>query len=424
MRLAVELYGTVIGTLDGDARTFDFTPSPEGIGEFGTNSVVLSVAIPLAQQLVRGQAKRRRNWFSELLPEGDQYTYMLQQGGLRAGDTLGFLARYGRDVAGAVQLWNLDDPTEPKTPALRPVTDTQIRELLEDPMTSPLANAPGVGKSSLGGVQPKIVLTRTSDGWAQALGGWPTTHIVKPQLADANATVIFDEEYGSRIARRLGLAAFRTWIDEFDGLAALVIERYDRDGTKRIHQEDFNQALGASKNEKYQEIGGGVSLRRIAETLSKHGPEEDLHRLAQMTVLAVGIGNLDMHAKNLGLLHPIDDTVRLAPAYDMVPQIHRANDGRLALAVNGKYRHAEITRADMQAEVASWGLRRAGGVVDETLERVMAIVIEEAPVDGSFPGLQEQTMKTVRNLLDDQPAGRSDAAQDGFGDRSPNRPDR
>ncbi|HEY9392869.1 MAG TPA: HipA domain-containing protein, partial [Nocardioides sp.] len=41
--------------------------------------------------------------------------------------------------------------------------------------------------------------------------------------------------------------------------------------------------------------------------------------LAQMAVLAVAVGNLDMHAKNLGILHPLDNEPRLAPAYDVVP---------------------------------------------------------------------------------------------------------
>jgi serine/threonine-protein kinase HipA len=155
---------------------------------------------------------------------------------------------------------------------LRDVNAAEVRALLENPIASPLANAPGLGRSSLGGVQPKIVLTRTDRGWAQALGGYPTTHIFKPQLAGEMATVISDEEYGSRIARRLELAEFATSIEEFDGLKALVIERYDRRGLERIHQEDFSQALGASRNEKYQEIGGVVSLQRVAETLTKHTP--------------------------------------------------------------------------------------------------------------------------------------------------------
>lgn len=131
MRLAVELHGTVVGTLEGDARTFDFSPTEEGIGPFGVNSSALSVAIPLAPRLRRDHGPR--NWFAELLPEGDQYAHLLARSGIRLDDVPGFLARYGRDVAGALQVWDLDDPTEPKTPALRPVASSQVRSLLEDP---------------------------------------------------------------------------------------------------------------------------------------------------------------------------------------------------------------------------------------------------------------------------------------------------
>lgn len=405
MRLAVELYDTVVGTLQGDARTFDFTPTQAGIDRFGANSPVLSVAIPLASARRRDHASRRRNWFAELLPEGDQYEYTLARAGLRRGDTPAFLARYGRDVAGALQLWDLDDPTEPKVPAIRTLTSAETRALLEDPIGSPLANDPASGKSSLGGVQLKIVLVRTPDGWAQALGGFPTTHILKPRLDGPKATVIFDEEYGSRIARRLGLAEFATSIEKFDGLPAIVIERYDRHDGLRIHQEDFSQVLGASASQKYQEFGGVVSLQRIANVLTKHAPEPDLRRLARMVVLAVGIGNLDLHTKNLGLLHPRDGDVTLAPAYDVVPQAHLANDGRLALAVDKKYRHAEITRDDLEAEFAEWRLRRASNTVDETLEELRTVILDESPLDGAFPGLQDQVLGFTENLRHGRPAG-------------------
>lgn len=405
MRLAVELYNTLVGTIEGDARTFDFTPTAEGIEQFGPNSPVLSVAIPLAPRQRRDHAGRRRSWFGELLPEGDQYDYMLAQGGITQGDTPAFLARYGRDVAGALQIWDLDDPSEPAKQGVKKLTDKQVRALLEDPIGAPLANAPEAGKSSLGGIQPKVVLVATTSGWAQALGGYPTTHILKPRLSAAKATVIYDEEYGSRLARRMGLADVDTYIQEFDGLPALVIERFDRAGGKRVHQEDFSQALGATRNEKYQEVGGVVSLKRVADTLIKNAPGEDLVRFARMVVFAVGIGNLDMHTKNIGLIHPVDGDVTLAPAYDVVPQAHMPNDGKVALAVNKRYRHGEITRDDLHAEFMNWGLRNPARVINSTLEELQGIAKEEAELDGAALALQNQVLGFVDNLLCGRPVG-------------------
>lgn len=405
MRLAVELYGTLVGTIEVAARTFDFTPTLEGIERFGANSPVLSVAIPLTPRQRRDHAGRRRSWFGELLPEGDQYDYMLAQGGIPRGDTPAFLARFGRDVAGALQIWDLDDPSEPAKQGLKKLTDVQVRALLEDPIGAPLANAPGIGKSSLGGVQPKVVLVRKGEGWAQALGGYPTTHILKPRLGGDKATVIYDEEYGSRLARRMNLADFDTYVYDFAGLPALVIERFDRAGGERVHQEDFSQALGAIRNEKYQEVGGVVSLKRVADSLIKNAPGEDLIRFARMVVFAVAIGNLDMHTKNIGLIHPVDGDVALAPAYDVVPQVHLPNDGKLALAVNKRYRHSEITRDDLRAEFVDWGLRGSARVINNTLEELQAIAKEEVELDGAALALQDQILVFVDNLLSGSPVG-------------------
>ncbi len=406
MRLAVELYGEVIGTIEGDSRSFDFHPTDDGMNRFGVNSSILSVAIPLTPSPRRDQASRRRNWFAELLPEGDQYDHLLAQAGLRRGDTPGFLARYGRDVAGALQIWDLDDPTEPLPQEIRPLSRVAVRALLEDPMGEPLGNDRSLGKSSLGGVQPKIVLVRTEDGWAQSLGGYPTTHILKPRLPGGLSSVIYDEEYGSRLMRRIGLADFDSEVEDFDGLPALVIERFDREDGHRVHQEDLSQALGAERNQKYQELGGVVSLRRVADVLRRSARRDDLQRLAAMVTAAVALGNLDMHTKNIGLLHSADGRVSLAPAYDFVPQAHMPNDGRLALAVNGKYRLAEITAEDLLAEFASWQLRRPEPTVTDTLRGLATAVGSVQPLAGAYPGLQDQIGGIIDNLSGGRPVNR------------------
>ncbi len=94
MKLALDLYGVNIGHLEGeDARTFDFVATGEARAAFGVNSRVLSVLMPLTKAGPRQHAGRRRNWFAELLPEGDQLDYMLAQSKIRRGDVPSFLAR-------------------------------------------------------------------------------------------------------------------------------------------------------------------------------------------------------------------------------------------------------------------------------------------------------------------------------------------
>ena len=141
-----------------------------------------------------------------------------------------------------------------------------------------------------------------------------------------------------------------------------------------------------------------MSLGRVAETLVRHAPGQDLVDLARVVILAVGIGNLDMHAKNIGLLHPADGSVQLAPAYDVLPQAHMRNDGKLALAVNRKYRHADVTGDDLLAEFTSWGLRRAAATIADTLDQLAEAAKDEGPLDGAFPALQEQILGFIANL--------------------------
>lgn len=117
-----------------------------------------------------------------------------------------------------------------------------------------------------------------------------------------------------------------------------------------------------------------------------------------MTTLAVAIGNLDLHTKNLGLMHPDDGSVRLAPSYDMVPQAHDEGDGRLALAVNGEYRHSLLTAEDLLEESSSWGVRRAETIVGEDLEHIAKIVDKESPLPHAHPALHDDIRRFVANL--------------------------
>jgi serine/threonine-protein kinase HipA len=408
--LVVELYGTTVGSLTGSGQTFDFVADPAAVEEFGLDSLMLSVAVPLAAVPARSRRSRRQNFFRELLPEGRMLGRLAQQAGVQQHDVVGMLRAYGRDVAGALQIWDPEAPGEPRTPALEPLSEDGVAGALAEVSSFPLANKPGGGKTSLAGVQDKIVLTRTSEGWARALDGYPSTHILKPASRDF-PTIIYDEEYGSRLARALGLASFDTRIDEFAGIPALVVERYDReiaaDGAtpERIHQEDFNQVLGLQSDQKYQRFGGKASLARMARELRMLGSHADLRRLARLTVLAAATGNLDMHAKNLALLHRRDGTIELAPAYDVVPQVHLPNDGELALAVDGTYRHSALTRSHLITELGSWGLRDPEGLVDETLVIVLETVSGEDPHPRAHPGLVDDLNRFVTNLRDGRAAG-------------------
>ncbi|HEX3516674.1 MAG TPA: HipA domain-containing protein, partial [Trebonia sp.] len=334
-------------------------------------------------------------------------TRLAQQSGVAEQDVVGLLRAYGRDVAGALQIWDPDVPGEPKQPALEPLSSAGVAGMLEHVQDNPLGNRPVGGKTSLAGVQDKIVLARVGSGWNRVIDGWPSTHILKPESRDY-PTSIYDEEFGARFARAAGLTFFPTWIEEFEGVPALVIERYDRSPDApqgRIHQEDFNQVLGATGNQKYQKYGGKVSLERVARVISALGDSDSLDRLFKLVVVSAAVGNLDMHAKNISLLHLPDGSMTLSPAYDVVPQAHQPNDGEVALAVGGEYRHAAITIGHLVAEGRAWGLATAADLAEEALAVVLRLASMETPHNRAYSGLTGDIAGFASNLLAGRAAG-------------------
>ena len=144
--LVVELYGTRAGVLSGTWRTFDFLPDPAAVARFGIDSPILSVAIPLTAVAVRSRKERRQNFFRELLPEGRMLTRLAQQAGLAEQDVIGLLRAYGRDVAGALQIWDPDVPGEPRQPALEPLSSAGWPTCWSTCRTTPWGTSPSAAR--------------------------------------------------------------------------------------------------------------------------------------------------------------------------------------------------------------------------------------------------------------------------------------
>ena len=406
-RLNVELYGTVLGTLTQKEKWFDFEVSHGAFERYQLSSTIISLAVPLNLRYTASQKKRSGNFFAEFLPEGRNYEWLAQSLPYSERTLYGMLRKYGKDIAGALTIYDPEDPVYPVKAETELVDGKNIRYLLEHMPQEALANSPDSGKTSLGGVQGKIVLAKKGASWYRVHNGYPSTHILKPVVPEY-PTLIYDEAFCMQMAYISGLTRHPVWIENFDGADALVIERYDRNNNPeggRVHQEDFNQALGAHGLEKYQEYSGKVSARRIAQTLARFGAEEDVAKFASQLVFAVAIGNLDMHAKNVSILHFPDETIALAPTYDQVPLRHQTTDGRMALAINGEYRHANISLPDIVAELASWCCgsfsdeAKTVTFINKCLETYRNALNDTLPNEKAYPDLKEDISSFITNLL-------------------------
>jgi len=404
--LNVELYGTLLGKLTSGGRDFDFTTDEKVFEKYPLASVIMSLAVPLNRRYTAPQRKRARNFFNELLPEGRNLRWMAQNMEPGERNTYGILRKYGKDIAGALLIYDpLDDVSSAK-PKTEKADPGKIRYLLENMHKEPLANSPVSGKTSLGGVQGKIVLAKKNTSWYRVLYGYPSSHILKPVVPEY-PTMIYDESFCMQLAFEIGLTEYPVWIENFDGADALVIERYDRDNNLengRIHQEDFNQVLGAHGDEKYQEYGGKVSARRIAEIIEKTC-KADVEKFAAQLIFSIIIGNLDMHAKNVSVFHYPDQSVRLTPVYDQVPLRHQNTDGRMALSIDGEYIHANLTFDSIIDELVSWKTesfkdeKETISFVRNHLESCYSALEKVGISKNAYPSLKNNIASFITNLL-------------------------
>jgi serine/threonine-protein kinase HipA len=371
--LAVWLHGTQAAELirlrNGRFRLWW---TPEAITRWGEGSCPLSISLPITTRRVQGPHLER--YFDGLLPESPLRGQLEREHRLPPDDTFGLLRALGAECAGAVQL--LPPDTAPSSGKLRLLSDAEVDGVISDLPTLPVADDLPM-TASLGGIQAKVLLTATPDGWAWPLEGAPSTHIVKPEpVSDA---VIPDlvrlEDWTMRLARAAHIQAATTEIQDFGGRTAIVVERYDRVDGERIHQEDLAQGLGLATRDKYEQERSPGHLATLAGHATEHAadPEAFLDALLEQVTFNVSVGNGDSHAKNYSYIIDAEARLRPAPMYDaaavhlVVPRYDRSG-----LAVNGKTRLRYIKPADLAAEAALWGLpiEQSQALVDDVVERV------------------------------------------------------
>ncbi|MEU1984814.1 type II toxin-antitoxin system HipA family toxin [Nocardia sp. NPDC019395] len=293
-------------------------------------------------------------WLMNLLPDDANVRESLARAfGVRLGSSTELLEQIGRDCAGAVQLTTPEELEEVLTRpgGVEPVTDGQIGERLRALRRTPQQWIRSDERWSLAGAQSKFAIARTSDGgWGYTHGNAASTHIVKPGITRF-ADQAFNEHLCLRALAALGISSAVTEFTEFDGVPALVVERYDRlpgaAGTViRLHQEDMCQALAVRPERKYASEGG-PSAAEIARLLTREATTQDVDRFADVVVAQYLLGAPDAHAKNYSVILSGLDVV-LAPSYDVASSLPyeaepRSALTRVAMPIGGRARFGEVT---------------------------------------------------------------------------------
>lgn len=330
-------------------------------------------------------------FFDGLLPEGPARTQLARRLRLDVLDVFGFLREIGRDCAGALALV----PEGTDLTALVAVSDiewlsteqvaTKIGELSERPLAVEPAESIRI---SLAGVQDKmaVVVEGTRIGLPRGLTA--STHILKPASREydrrgrlAYPGLLSNEASCLTLAHQAGLRVPTVEIRSVANEAVLLIERYDRvrqaGHVRRLHQEDFGQALGVPTSRKYEKDGGpGVDrFLQLLRTWSKDTPA-DVDELMDRIGFNYLIGNADAHAKNSSLLYG-DQGIRLAPAYDLLStHVYPSLNHEMGTAINGMLDPRELKAIHWQKWLRALDLSAAryGGRLAELADRVEAAI--------------------------------------------------
>jgi serine/threonine-protein kinase HipA len=390
-RLNVFLNSRHVGQLSrAISGAVDFHYDPEWLA--WDHALPVSLSLPLREEPYVGAPVAAV--FDNLLPENPGIRRRVaERVGAEGVDTFSLLFALGRDCVGALQF--MPDGSEPGPSGAadgHEVTDTEVGAMLRNLAQNPLGmDSEDDFRISIAGVQEKTALLRKGGQWLRPVGAAATTHILKPQIGKLSNGVdlsnsVENEFLCLTLTRAFGLASAVVEMATFDGVAALVVERFDRLWTSdarllRVPQEDCCQALSVPWTQKYENEGGPGIVGIMKLLAASDVPDTDQRYFLKSIIAFWLLGATDGHAKNFSIFLSPGGGFRMTPLYDVLSaqpnfdarQI-RHNRFRLSMAV-GRSRHYVIGSVAPRhfvetAELAGMGRRHSTSVIDELLETV------------------------------------------------------
>ncbi len=406
----VELNGeqTLVGTICGDSVADAVFSYDEA---YRTRiGCPISISLPLDQEPFSAEATR--NFFEGLLPEGFTRSSVATWMHVDVSDYLSILAGLGQECLGALQI--LEHGMQPAEDHYELLSTEQVRALAREGATVS-AELVTEAHLSLTGASGKVGLYYAEDtgSWYLPRGEAPSTHIVKQSHIRLDQ-IVANEQLCMMTAARMGLTVPDSFIIPLgdrtaEGDVLYATRRFDRqmegaarrtDGLlcpRRLHQEDFAQAMGVSASEKYEKGEKGY-LKRMHELIRQYSadPIADQLKLWEMLIFDYLIGNTDNHIKNHSFLYQENlKTIRLAPAYDIVSTtVYEASTRNMAFQVGGA---ADIRKIDRECFRRAAAECRTG---EKPVLRIFDSMTEgfENALEESASQLTEEGFGKARNL--------------------------
>jgi serine/threonine-protein kinase HipA len=210
------------------------------------------------------------------------------------------------------------------------------------------------------------------------------------------------------LARRMNIPTPDITTGQAGKRTYLLVQRFDRTNVngrwRRLHQEDFCQALGTPPSAKYEsnQTGPrGPTLKEMFKVTRKHMPATDIVRQLDMVVVNVLTCNTDAHAKNYSIMIR-GNGASLAPMYDiMCGEVWQHVTKSLAQKIAGTTRGDVLEASHWRKFARECGLNpkqvidRVGTLAKSAIAEAEAAAAEVAAMPAGAHDILEQTRQAV-----------------------------
>ncbi len=375
--LKLTLHDRLVGYLAGyqhGRNVLSFADEFRNDNNRPTFSLITHPNFPNAEKVMSDQwvkNQRLHPVLSNLLPEGALRELIAQELKLHINHEFQMLSYLGEDLPGAVIATAIEPEAVPEY-----VLTTHGRA-----KAVKFRDGDREKKFSLAGIQIKFSMKRKDGRYniskTGELGDW----IIKTP-STKHKHVPLNEYTAMYLAALVGINIPDIKLVELSKLDnlppinlpnekfAFAIKRFDREGSTRIHTEDFAQVLVKYPDDKYR----SANYEQIGRVLYKYSGDgiADAQQFARRLLVNILLANGDAHLKNWSLLYQDQVTPRLSPAYDIVTTSVYMNDERefaLNLARNKSWLKADFSHFERWADKSNIPWRVIKPHLDDTMEK-------------------------------------------------------
>lgn len=360
IQVEILMHGQTVGWLTHDAKLHQFSFRYDATWLGREDRFPLSPQLPLEPSAAVSNEHHSaavRQFFENLLPEGQALDDAAITNQISKSNLMGLLIAIGKETSGALSVGRYQQELK-----LRELTNNEISQRIKARPHQSFTIWDGKVRLSIAGFQDKIAALLLDGKWFLPEGQkYASTHILKPEpVSDAMRGMTSNEFFCMRLAERIRLPVAPVALMHVPE-PVLVVTRFDRrvtqDGVERLPCIDGCQALGLPTGFKMERPYGsgvdvahirtGASHKMLFDLMEKHtsAPAKQRLDLLRWVVYQVLIGNVDAHAKNISF-RSSSAGLSLAQAYDLVSGASFSNaelDKSYAMAIGDAFTSEDLS---------------------------------------------------------------------------------